>query len=62
MACFESDVAALLKLAEQIVYAMDTPGDIPAFNFLRQWRIERAELDKGSDAQPRVGGGKRDGD
>lgn len=53
------DVAALLKLAEKTVYAMANAGELPAFKIRRQWRIQRAELYRWLEEQPRGGGDKR---
>lgn len=51
--------AALLKLAEKTVYAMANAGELPAFKIRGQWRIQRRELERWMDEQPRGGG---DGD
>ena len=56
------EVATLLKLAEKTGYAMAQAGEIPAFKFRAQWRIERTELHQWIDAQPRGGDGGRDDD
>ena len=47
------EVAALLKLAEETVYAMANEGELPAFKIRGQWRIRRAELERWMDEQPR---------
>jgi excisionase family DNA binding protein len=39
------EVAALLKLAEETVYAMANAGELPAFKMRGQRRIKRTELD-----------------
>ena len=49
------EAAALLKLAENTVYTMAQPGEIPAFKIRGQWRIKRSEFDRWLDSQPRVG-------
>ena len=53
------DVAALLKLAEKTVYAMANAGELPAFKIRGQCRIQRAELDRWLEEQPRGGEDER---
>jgi len=55
------EVAALLKLAEKTVYAMENAGEIPAFKIRGPWRIKRTELEQWIDAQPRGGDGGHHG-
>jgi len=58
------EVATLLKVAEETVYAMAQAGENPAFGIRGQRRIMRAERDQSVDAQPRgdeSGGGNSDG-